>query len=164
MRPTKLVTASLAFLLLGGVSLGVTSCAAVSEKASELVDQAEKAVKDATGNSVDVDAGTGVVVPKDWPTEIPLLDATVFTSTSTGTGANQTWTVLFSVDDPSAAYAEASQKLINAGFTASINVQAAEGSYGTFDNGTWKVSLAAAPGIGSEKGTLAYIAKASSSQ
>lgn len=161
MASRKLATASLVFLLIGGVTVGLSACATVTEKATEI---AEKAVKEVTGGNVEVDTGDKVEMPKDWPSDVPVLDEKLFTSTTVGSGADETWTVLLTVDDPMAAYAAAAVKLTDAGFTASVDVRAAEGSYGTFDNGTWTVSLAAAPGVGSEKATLAYIVKHSSGQ
>lgn len=154
MNTHKLVTLPLASLVAVGVMLGVSACnplAAVTEQA------VEQAVEDATGGSIDIDAGGGVSIPADFPAEIPLIDAKLFSSTSLPMGESMTWTLIFSVKDPAAAFSEASSQLAGAGYQESLKSETAEGSFATYDNGTWNILLTSAPGAGSDEALLSYV-------
>lgn len=153
MTAKKIITTTAILLAFGGLSLTLTACnpiAAVSENA------VEEAVKDSTGVDVDIDAGGGVSMPADFPSDVPVLDAKLFSSTSVPNGDSKTWTILFQVNDPGKAYTDASKQLTDAGFTTTATMEAAEGSFGTFDNGTWNVIVTAAPGVSGEKAMLSY--------
>lgn len=143
------------------VTLGVSACnplAAVTEQV------AEQAIEDATGGSIDIDAGGGVSIPADFPADIPLLDAKLFSATTLPMGDAKTWTLIFSVSDPSAAFSAASADLTAAGYQATLNSETAEGSFASFDNGTWNILLTAAPGVGSEQALLSYVVSPSAIQ
>lgn len=117
--------------VVGAVAAGVSGCnpiAAVTEQG------VEQAIEDATGGNVDIDVGGGVSIPADFPSDVPLIDAKVFSSVSLGTGAEQSWNILFTVSDANAAYDDAVSKLTSAGFTEVAQSQSAEGSFGTFAN------------------------------
>lgn len=155
MRPVR-IAAAVAIAV--SVALGTTACATVSETTQKLAEEAEQKVSELTGGSVEVDAGDDVKVADDFPSEVPLVDAKLFTSTAVGTeGVDRTWTIVYSVADQAKAYADARQKLLDAGFTAEADVTAAEGSYGTFTTANYKVVLTAAPAIASEQPKLAYM-------
>lgn len=153
MRSKQLLTTAAAISMLSGLTVGLTACnplAAVTEQA------VEKAVKDSTGADVDIDAGGGISIPADFPSDVPMIDAKLFSSTTLPNGDSKTWTILYQVDDPSKSYAAASKKLTDAGYTTTATMEAAEGSFGTFDNGTWSVTVTAAPGVSGEKAILSY--------
>lgn len=141
-------------LLAVGVMLGVSACnplAAVTEQA------VEQAVEEATGGNIDIDAGGGVSIPADFPAEIPLIDAKLFSTTSLPMGEQMTWTLIFTVKDPAAAFSEASSQLLGAGYQESLKSETAEGSFATYDNGTWNILLTSAPGAGSDDAFLSYV-------
>lgn len=153
MATKKLLTTAAVIAVFGGLTFSLTACnplAAVTEQA------VEKAVKDSTGADVDIDAGGGVSMPEDFPSDVPVVDAKLFTATSIPNGESKTWTILYQVDNPAKAYADASAKLTGAGYTSTSTMEAAEGSFGTFENGTWNVTVTSAPGVSGEKAILSY--------
>lgn len=153
MTTKKMLTTATLFAVISGLTFSLAACnpiAAVTEQA------VEKAVEDTTGADVDIDAGGGVSMPDDFPSDVPVLDAKLFSSTSIPNGDSKTWTILFQVSDPAKAYADASKKLTDAGYTVGATTESAEGSFGTFDNGTWSVTVTAAPGVSGEKAILSY--------
>lgn len=153
MLSRKLIGIGSAVALATTLGLTLTACnplAAITENA------AEKAVEDATGGSVDIDAGGGVSMPADWPAEVPVIDAKLFTATAIGEGTSRTWTILFQVDDPAKAYDAAKADLVAAGFSTELDSSMAEGSYGQFSNANYSVSVTAAPGVSGEKAILSY--------
>lgn len=161
MASKKLLTSFATVLVAGAGTFGLAACnplAAVTEQA------VEKAVEDSTGADIDIDAGGGVSMPEDFPSDVPVIDAKLFTATSIPNGSSKTWTILYQVDDPTKAYEAASKRLTDAGFTSTSSMQAAEGSYGTFENGTWSVMLTAAPGVSGEKAMLSYVVQPSAPQ
>lgn len=153
MLKSKLAVIGATGLTAMGLVFTLTACnplAAITENA------AEKAVEDATGGSVDIDAGGGVSMPADWPAEVPVIDAKLFTATAIGEGTSRTWTILFQVDDPAKAYDAAKADLVAAGFSTELDSSMAEGSYGQFSNANYSVSVTAAPGVSGEKAILSY--------
>ena len=72
-------------------------------------------------------------------------------------GESMTWTLIFTVNDTAAAFTEAASQLTGAGYQESLKSETAEGSFATFDNGTWNILLTSAPGAGSEEAFLSYV-------
>lgn len=153
MRAKQLLTTAAVLAVLGGLTFSLTACNQLAASTEQAV---EKAVKDSTGADVDIDAGGGVSMPTDFPSDVPVLDAKLFSSTSVPNGDSKTWTILYQVSDPTKAYADATKKLTDAGYTTTATMEAADGSFGTFDNGTWSVTVTAAPGVSGEKAILSY--------
>lgn len=143
MAQNKLLSVFAMIGLLGGLALSTTACAGVAEQAIE------QAVKDTTGADVDVDAGGGVSLPSDFPSDVPVIDAKLTSAVSIPTGESKTWTITFEVSDPDTAFTEASQKLTDAGFSEAVT-EVSGTKVGTYDNGSWSVSVT------STQGAIAY--------
>jgi len=147
--------------VVGAVAAGVSGCnpiAAVTEQG------VEQAIEDATGGNVDIDTGSGASVPADFPSDVPLIDGKVSSSVSLGTGAEQSWNIVFSVSDANAAYADAVSKLTNAGYTEVAKVESADGSFASYTNSAWSVTVSSAPAIGSEQAVVSYLVTANTLQ
>lgn len=141
-------------VLVAAVSAGVSGCNPIAAITEEGVEQA---IEGATGGNVDIDVGGGVSIPADFPADVPLVDGTLFSSVSLGSGADQSWNVIFTVSDANAAYADAVSQLTGAGFTEQSQVQTAEGSFGAFSNSAWTVQVSAVPAMASEEPKLSYL-------
>lgn len=139
--------------LAAGVTVGVTACNPLQAITEEGVEQA---IEGATGGNVDIDAGAGVSIPADFPSDVPIIDATLFSSVSLGSGAEQTWNLIFNVSDAQAAYADAVSMLTGAGYAEVAQTESAEGSFGSFANDAWSVTVSAVPAMGGEEPKLSY--------
>lgn len=140
--------------LVAAVTAGVSGCNPLAAVTEEGVEQA---IEGATGGNVDIDVGGGVSLPADFPSDVPLVDGTLFSSVSLGSGAEQSWNVIFTVPDANAAYADAVSQLTGAGFTEVSQVESAEGSFGAFSNSAWSVTVSSVPAMGSEEPKLSYL-------
>jgi hypothetical protein len=154
MTSQKLITGSVTVAMMAALTLGVSGCNALSAGFEE---GAEQAIENATGGNVDIDAGDAVAIPADFPSDIPLIDAELFSSVGVGAEAERSWTLIFTVADPQLAFTDASGMLIAAGFSEDSLAQSAEGSVGFYSNEAWSVTLSAVPASGSEEPKVAYI-------
>ena len=89
-------------------------------------------IENATGGQVDIG---GTSVPKDFPSEVPLIDGEVIFGGSLGSENDQIWNVTIKVGDSSAFEAIKTQ-LTDAGFTAQVagSGEVQSGAGGTFEN------------------------------
>ena len=79
-----------------------------------------------------------VGLPTTFPTsEIPIIDGDIPFAVDLGTG----WTVMVQIDDIAADFADASQKLKDAGFDVLTETSTADASFGAFENATYQVQL-----------------------
>lgn len=75
--------------------------------------------------------------PATFPPDIPLIDGEVVFGIDVGTG----WSVIISIDDVEADFADASQRLKTAGFEALAENTSADGGFGAFENDTYQVQV-----------------------
>ena len=132
----KIITLSLA----GALALGAAPALAACSPQQLVQDTLQNAVKDATGVDVNVDANT---LPKGFPAEVPTISGDITVSGSLGVGADKVWTVSITVPDLAAGYAEATSKLLGAGFTSDFDATADGSSTGIFSNATYTAMVTA---------------------
>lgn len=71
---------------------------------------------------------TGLTMPADWPTAVPVVGGGIAVSTASGTGQQKTWVVEFFSNDLAATWTTAQQQLTDAGFTQDSSSTAADGT------------------------------------
>lgn len=76
-------------------------------------------------------------LPDTFPTDVPIIDGDVVFGLDLGTG----WSVVIPVDDLASAYAEASGKLVGAGFVAKVDTSTPEGSVGVFVSDRYQINV-----------------------
>ena len=132
----KIITLSLAGALVMGAAPALAACSP-----QQLVqDTLQGAVKDATGVDVTIDENT---LPNGFPVEVPTVSGDISASGSLGVGADKVWTVSITVPDLAAGYAEATSKLLGAGFTSGFDATADGASTGIFSNATYTAIVTA---------------------
>jgi hypothetical protein len=144
-RRALVVTAAAALSLT--TSLALTGCFGnpldqLTDKIAEGSAQqgAEKLIEGMTGGDLDIDLGGEL--PDDFPSEVPLIDGKVITSTAMTIDDGRSWMVNLSVKDGKAAAEEARAALTSAGFEETVWSDLGEMKSGNFSNGTYSVSLA----------------------
>lgn len=140
----------------------VTSCS--SDKAAE--NRAEDAIEDASGGDADVDidgekveitTSEGTVtmgkgeLPDGFPDDIPVIDGEIMMSMG---AADQGYQVTMEVDDPQAAFDEASAELEDAGFSKESDAEMAGATTASFQRADQTVILSA--GGADDMATLSY--------
>ena len=99
----------------------------------------ESIIEQATGG--DVDLG-GASLPKDFPSDIPLVDGEIQFGAGFKTGDEQVWNVTIKANDPAIFDAVAAQ-LTDAGFTRNAigGGTTDTGSLGTFTNDRYTIAV-----------------------
>ena len=110
----RMITLSIA----GALVLGVTPALVACSSQQLVQDAIQGAVKDGTGIDLNIE---GKSMPDGFPAEVPVISGDIGVSGSLGLGADQIWTVSFTVSDLAAAYDEAKSKLLAAGFTSDFD-------------------------------------------
>jgi hypothetical protein len=147
-RTRKLLTVSIASVLVLGIAPALVACSP-----QQLVqDAVENAVKDVTGIDVNID---GKTMPEGFPAEVPVISGDIGVSGSLGVGAEQVWTVSFTVPDLAAAYKEATGKLLSSGFVSDFDATAEGASTGSFSNASF-TAIVTATSDGTSN-TLTYV-------
>jgi hypothetical protein len=135
-RTRKLLTVSIASVLVLGIAPALVACSP-----QQLVqDAVENAVKDVTGIDVNID---GTTMPEGFPAEVPVISGDIGVSGSLGVGADQVWTVSFTVPDLAAAFEEATGKLLSAGFASDFDATVEGASTGSFSNASFTAIVTA---------------------
>lgn len=135
-RTRKLLTVSIASVLVLGIAPALVACSP-----QQLVqDAVENAVKDVTGIDVNID---GTTMPEGFPAEVPVISGDIGVSGSLGVGADQVWTVSFTVPDLAAAFEEATGKLLSAGFASDFDATVDGASTGSFSNASFTAIVTA---------------------
>lgn len=99
---------------------------------------AEKLVEGMTGGDLDIETGE---LPKDFPSDVPLVDGQIVSAVSMGLEEGKTWSVTLQVGDSAAAMDEARQQLVAAGFEESLWSDASGMSMGMFATETMSVTI-----------------------
>lgn len=157
MLTKKLFAGPAIVALLVAVPLGLTSCASLGSLTEAGVEQA---IEGATGGNLDIDTGEAVSIPADFPSEVPLIDATLFSTVGVGADAQRSWTIIYTVADAPSAFTDAASQLTAAGFSEISNVASPEGSFATFTNANWNINLSAIPAMNSEEPKVVYLVSA----
>lgn len=132
----KVTTAGLMML---GLSLAtLTSGCGVAEQAVQ--EAGEKIVEDQTGVDVDVNQ-QGNALPDTWPKEVPVVKGDISNSGSLSNEQGTTWTAQVKVSDANKGYDEAKQKLLDVGFTSTLESDLGGMMVGTFTSDAYDVSL-----------------------
>ncbi len=99
-------------------------------------------VENATGGQVDIG---GKSVPKNFPTQVPLIDGDVVYGGGLGSGEGQVWNVTIKVADL-AAFKTIAASLTDAGFTAPVSGSGEidGGAGGAFENDKYGVLVVVA--------------------
>jgi hypothetical protein len=89
----------------------------------------------------DVDLGDFVTLPESFPSaDVPIIDGGIAFAVDLGTG----WSIIIPVADIDASFADASQKLLGAGFENQIDsTTSADGSFGVFTSDKYQINLTA---------------------
>jgi hypothetical protein len=89
----------------------------------------------------DGDLGDFVTLPETFPSaDVPIIDGDIAFAVDLGTG----WSLVIPVADTDAAFADASTKLLGAGFENQIeSTTTADGSFGVFTTDTYQINLTA---------------------
>lgn len=93
---------------------------------------AEKLVEGMTGGEFDMETGS---LPKDFPSEVPVVDGKIVSSVGMKVDSGKTWSVTISVDDSLAAMATAREQLTSAGFEETLWNDAQNMTMGIFTKG-----------------------------
>ena len=144
----RMITLSIA----GALVLGVTPALVACSPQQLVQDAVENAVKDATGIDVNIE---GTSMPDGFPAEVPVISGDIGASGSLGLGADQIWTVSFTVPDLAAAYDEAKSKLLAAGFTSDFDATTDGVATGSFSNASF-TAIVTATGDGTSN-TVTYV-------
>jgi hypothetical protein len=88
-----------------------------------------------------VDLEDFVTLPDSFPSgDVPIIDGGIAFAVDLGTG----WSVIIPVADIDASFADASQKLLGAGFENQIDsTTSADGSFGVFTSDKYQINLTA---------------------
>jgi len=92
----------------------------------------EKLVEGMTGGELDFEAGS---LPKDFPSEVPMVDGDIMSSVGMTLEDGRTWSVTLKVDDSLAAMATAREQLVSAGFEETLWNEAQNMTMGIFSKG-----------------------------
>jgi|GEM_PF-1706122 len=93
---------------------------------------AEKLIEGMTGGELDIEAGS---LPKDFPSEVPVVDGEIISSVGMTLEEGRTWSVTLKVDDSLAAMATAREQLVSAGFEETLWNEAQSMTMGIFSKG-----------------------------
>jgi len=104
-----------------------------------------------------VNVGEGSEVPDDFPSDVPLPDGTLVSSSSFGTDDDKTWGLVYTFDDPGSVLDDYRDALEDAGYeiAGEFNVSNDEGGYSAYtaDGDDYTVAVGGGGGIGSGTGS-----------
>lgn len=124
--------------------LGVTACASPEDAEPTSTPTSESPSETATSTPTtepDLRGANGYTLPSDWPASVPTLNAPIIFVQVTTPVSTQHTNVKMQVDDHAAAYAEARQLLLDAGFSIETDETYQEGLHGIFHRTPWAVQL-----------------------
>jgi len=158
----SLLTVSLAIVMSVGLTPLLASCA---NPIQSLVEQgAQNAVKDVTGGNVDLNVdGNGASMPKDWPSDVPVIDGTIQSSIRLGSGDTQTWSVTISVGNADEAWTTIKSDFEGSGFTTDFESVSSDGSMGSFSDGQYSAIVSITTDSSGNSATY-VVSKVASSQ
>lgn len=121
----------------------------------EILDNAvEQAVEQETG----VDVELGGSLPADWPQDVPVIEGNIFAAAKLGSGAESTWTAQIETDDVAVSYEAVKASLSDAGYELVFDYSSGGIYGGSFDNGTYSVTVASTEDSGQNYITYVVIA------
>lgn len=101
-------------------------------------DAVEQAVEQGTG----VDVELGGSLPADWPQEVPVIEGKISAAAKLGSGSESTWTAQLDAADLAASFEAVKESLDSAGFELVFDYSNGGIYGGSFDNGTYSVTVA----------------------
>ena len=148
---SRIATAGLAGILLLGAPV-LASCGNVAQDVVEnaagnaiggdvKVNESGLSITDSNGNNMQI--GSGVSLPSNWPSAVPTYDnGTLVMATAQGDGssASATWTTDATADEAAKSYGDA---LTGAGFTSGTSANAAGLQGGDYTGNGYKVNVLA---------------------
>jgi hypothetical protein len=87
-------------------------------------------------------AGTGHL-PKDWPSDVPVIKGDVISGAALGSGKDEVWNGTIKVSDGQQAADDIKSQLTGAGFTSQddSSISSDTGSLATYTSSKWNVAI-----------------------
>ncbi|MBK5239252.1 MAG: hypothetical protein JJE28_09135, partial [Actinomycetales bacterium] len=102
-------------------------------------------------------------MPKDWPSDVPVISGTIESSVRLGSGDSQTWSVTITVGNADQAWSSIKSNFDNAGFVTDFESVSSDGSMGSFNNGKYS-AIVSVNDDGSGKTSATYVVSLTASE